>query len=98
MLMNYNTQSQQSVPAPSPVQGPPAAWPDWLQHIATLISHAVPDDERIAFLADLVQSAADEARLNGLTDVLSHRRWYMDVSTDGEPAAPYPIDEADIPW
>ena len=65
--------------------------------MAALISHACPADDRIAFLADLVQSAADEARLNGLDSVLAHRRWYMDVSTD-EPAAPYPIDEADIPW
>ena len=66
--------------------------------MAALISYADPADERIAFLADLIKSAADEARLNGLDSVLAHRRWYMDVSTDGEPAAPYPIDEADIPW
>ena len=64
-----------------------------------LIGHADPADERIAFLADLIRSAADEARLNGLTDVLTHRRWLMEVSVD-ESAAPTInlVDGEEYPW
>ncbi|MBV8074749.1 MAG: hypothetical protein JO284_00015 [Planctomycetaceae bacterium] len=76
-------------------------WPTWLENFARGIARANPGDPRVAFVVDLIQSSADEARFNGLTDVLVHRRWLMETGSD-EPAAPIPpwteADGEPLPW